>query len=116
MDSKELRIGNLFMEENSNEIIEVIGLEKNRIVFSGQFLDKWQAKPIPITEGWLLKFGYFIKPWGYVKEGSPLISFSLTPNQEYWIELGNGFKIYLPYVHTLQNFFQLTGDELKQNN
>jgi len=50
--------------------------------------------------------------WGYVKEESPLISFSLTPKEKYCVELGNGFRIDLPFVHTLQNLIQLTGTEL----
>ena len=51
--ANELRIGNLFIEENSNKIIEVIGLDKKTVEFSGKFLYQCQAKPIPLTEEWL---------------------------------------------------------------
>ena len=108
--ANELRIGNLLY--NDNVIVKIDA----RSIF-----DIWDDKgiknykPILLTEEWMVKFGYVIQPWGYVKEKSPLIRFSLTPKEKYWIEFGNGFIINLPHVHTLQNFIQLTGEELTLN-
>jgi hypothetical protein len=109
MKANELRLGNLFIEEHSDKIIEVIGLEKNKIIFSGMFLDKWQAKPIPLTEEWLLKFGFSIHEDGYIT----------CPNGYQWIlHLDNEFEfealnIIVVYVHQLQNlYFALTNKEL----
>ena len=112
MESTELRIGNLFIEENSKEIIEVIGLEKNRVVFSGIFLDKWQAIPIPLTEEWLIKFGFETKGSFYRVKGSRFVEI---------ISHGDGLDVcsqsilllHIKYVHQLQNlFFSLTNEHL----
>ena len=59
-----------------------------------------------LNADWLTKFGYVQQPWGWVKEGSPLINFA------YHVELGNGFRINLLYIHQLQNLIRLTGKEL----
>jgi hypothetical protein len=118
MESKELRLGNLFIEENSNKIIEVIGLEKNRVVFSGMFLDKWQAKPIALTEEWIFKFGFekltskkdgFLSDTYTYKKGISFIVYfdGVRLSVNFW--QGSEKK----YVHELQNFFfALTGAEL----
>lgn len=119
MKANELKIGNYVHYKNTdykdiprkiNYTCDpnLIGLERvsaNRIEYN-------HIEPIKLNQDWLLKFGYSFQPWGCVKEGSPLIKFSLTPNEKYWIELGNGFRIELPYVHTLQNLTELTGGEL----
>lgn len=121
MEAKELRIGNLFIEENSKKIIEVIGLEKNRVVFSGMFLDKWQAEPIPITKEWLLKFGfkendniYKLNNFGKFIFFEHLNSFGFYPSGllNSLMRMDN-----LKSVHQLQNlYFALTGKELEIDN
>jgi len=121
MEAKELRIGNLFIEENSKKIIEVIGLEKNRVVFSGMFLDKWQAEPIPLTEEWLLKFGfeendniYKLNNFGKFIFFEHLNSFGFYPSGllNSLMRMDN-----LKSVHQLQNlYFALTGKELEIDN
>jgi hypothetical protein len=58
MDSKELRLGNLFQDKYTKQVIEVMELSKEKILFSGNFKGKWQAEPIPLTEEWLVKFGF----------------------------------------------------------
>ena len=119
--ANELRIGNLFIEENSNKIIEVIGLDKKTVVFSGKFLYQWQAKPIPLTEEWLLKFGFenVHTDWFYkdiAKTNSYQFCFNICLSNGK-ITLDSGFDensiIKLKYVHQLQNlYFALTGAEL----
>jgi len=114
----ELRLGNI-VSVNKGFEMTVVAIFKDTVYldFEGNQGDVWEEKeedifPVPLTGEWFDKFGYELFPWGYVKEGSPLIAFSLTPKEKYWVELGNGFRIYLPYVYTLQNFIQLTGQEL----
>ena len=119
--ANELRIGNLFIEENSNKIIEVIGLDKKTVVFSWKFLYQWQAKPIPLTEEWLLKFGFenVHTDWFYkdiAKTNSYQFCFNICLSNGK-ITLDSGFDensiIKLKYVHQLQNlYFALTGAEL----
>jgi hypothetical protein len=113
MESKELRLGNLFIEENSNKIIEVIGLEKNRVVFSGMFVDKWQAKPIPLIEEWLEKLGFTKELDGlYRKNKSELIEILFYANG-WQVTTQSVCLNHIKYVHQLQNlYFALTGAEL----
>ena len=70
-------------------------------------------EPIPLTEEWLLKFGFIIHEDGYIT----------CPNGRQWIlHLDNEFEfealnIIVIYVHQLQNlYFALTGEELIINN
>jgi hypothetical protein len=122
MKPNELRIGNLFIEENSNEIIEVIELTKKDITFTGDFKGKWQAKPIEITHEWLLKFGFEIltdakkgfksTSYSYRKGISICIGFNYgVVTVDFW--QGNEKK----YIHELQNFFfAISGTELTYEN
>jgi hypothetical protein len=110
MEAKELRLGNLFIEENSKQIIEVIGLEKNRVVFSGMFLDKWQAKPIDLNEEWLLKFNFqkigknFRKYHDYDQGSREFILFYNHSSKHYEVKANNNFYE-VKYVHQLQNLY-----------
>jgi hypothetical protein len=134
LKATEIRIGNLFIEENSKKIIEVIGLEKNRIVFSGFFLDKWQAKPIPLAEESIGLFKNFSHT--FISRFRKEITFSTrkdnicTFKQKiqhinlfcdfrrniFYIKYGSK-KIYIKNVHQLQNlYFTLTGEELTLKN
>lgn len=117
--ASELRIGNLFIEENSKKTIEVVGLDNNRVVFSGMFLDKWQAKPIPLTEEWLLRFGFEKTnriDFGELKECFAKFSFALMiRNNKYYVDwIGGNTEI--EFVHELQNiYFTLHKTELTTN-
>ena len=123
LNASELRLGNLFIEENSGKIISVIGLEKNRIVFDGMFLDKWQAKPIKITEEWLKRM-----PFNYAD-----MEDTNEDNTWYWLKYGNylkfnsdkscgfeaifitinGFAFKIEYLHDFQNlYYTLTGNDV----
>ena len=96
VNANELRLGNLFIEENSGKIISVIGLEKNRIVFDGMFLEKWQAKPIEIKKEWINKANFDNDHWATK-----------------WILLKIPNPTGLNYIHELQNlYFALTKKEL----
>lgn len=116
MKSTELRLGNLFIEKYSRQIIEVEKLEKNAITFSGKFKGEWQADPMPLNEDILLKFGFKRFPWGLVKNELLFKDNIIKQCQELTIEIGNGFKTSVKYVHQLQNlYFALTLEELKIN-
>jgi len=123
MEAKELRIGNFFNEKYSSETIKVVGLSEDRIDFSGCYLSKWQCEPIPLTEEWLLKFGFenkeskiyflMVNKWGFAigSDGS----YGLYNNQDAW-NRGESFsnRETIDYVHQLQNlYFALTGEELE---
>jgi hypothetical protein len=65
-------------------------------------------EPIPLTEEWLLKFGFKKSSWGWIKNGVNIqkgftLAFSSNKN-----------SIEIKHLHQLQNlYFALTGQELE---
>jgi len=136
MKANEFRIGNLV--ERDGNILEVIRVAKDGIVnydlvrkSQGMHVNSGNVIPIPLTEEWLLKFGFekidrrinetYEKDLGafYFQiilmndDKSYNVRFSNDTFKEEGDRVGLGL-IY--YVHQLQNlFFVLTGEELKIN-
>jgi hypothetical protein len=72
-------------------------------------LNTW--KPIPITEEWLLKFGFIPNPYeDRYEKGVLYVECDKTKGEtQLWVENMPHIK----YVHELQNlYFALTGEEL----
>ena len=130
MKAQELRIGNLLKDIDGNivEVITVYGIG-NYVVHSSihQFAiiekDDDLIIPIPLTEEWLLRFGFKRHHSDY---SNGVIYIKDVPNSlifrwgVYPFELGSGFQINmgkpLECVHQLQNlYFALTGEELIYN-
>jgi len=120
MKTKELRIGNWINTIEGHAQVKAMsekGLMATPIMDGGDLL-VW-AKPIPLTEGWLLKLGFY-------RQGSVMFlgvryqRYTLGRNSLYSID-GKSF-IYdvndhdlceINYVHQLQNlYFALTNTEL----
>jgi hypothetical protein len=112
--ANELRIGNL-VYDNLGDILKIkaISLESGLS----------HIEPIPLTEEWLLKFGFERHHSDY---SNGVIYIKDVPNNNefkwgvYPFELGSGFIINksknLKYVHQLQSlYFTLTGEELTIN-
>ena len=116
--ANELRIGNLVYNENK----QIVSVSASRIVLCDDKRVKYQ--PIPLTEEWLVKFGFYqsksaeyeglcaynIPSWGRVviQDGT------LQPDQYYFLD---GLTQEIEYVHQLQNlYFALTGEELTFKN
>lgn len=114
MEAKELRIGNLVLSPYDNANIEVNGTDI--FMLENKHHREVKFQPIPLTEEWLLKFGFKRFPWGLVK-GNILFKDNLkNPCEELILEIGNGFRVTIKYVHQLQNlYFALTGKELTLN-
>lgn len=119
MKASELRLGNLFIEEYTNSIIQVIQLETDKIFFSLKFVSQWQAKPIPLTEEWLLKFGFEKNFNNFYeklinKDEDDFIGKLTDYGFAYYIDKKDNYPlIYIKYVHQLQNlYFALTSEEL----
>ena len=118
MKATELRIGNLIFQLGQITTIENISRSINdwERVNNKRLFD---CTPIPITEEWLLKFGFTLYP-----SGSYCIDLFNTDNYlAFDIKYNKGFvylnietesiKIDCHYVHQLQNlYFALTGEEL----
>ena len=114
MNVQEFRVGNYVFDEDGEVYqlrpIDIYNISVNPDCFN----------PIPLTEEWLLKFGFEDRQRGFfsIKAGSTF--FRLTPPQfmgewqtEYcWVY--DDFKFTeIKYVHQLQNlYFALTGEEL----
>lgn len=136
MKTSELRIGNL-VQAKSPERQEWESLVVVTTTYLKLFIrNKVDFKPIPLTLGWLLKFGFvehfignkFSESWYELKylsnEHEPIITswVSILINIETWScvicdeypdEIGANTKIKIEYVHQLQNlYFALTGEEL----
>jgi hypothetical protein len=121
MESRELRIGNYvnWIIPFSNEYspkkvdIKILSLINN---------DSDICKPIPLTEEWLLKFGFKddnVKGYFYLELNDDLYIY-LNPNSM-GIAIKNQYEgfsdhssfIFFKYIHQLQNlYFALTGEEL----
>lgn len=114
--AKELRIGNWvdYKVKDNHVQLELNDFEEmnKNVDFLG-----WMLKPIPLTEEWLIKFGFVRKDnnefkFLHLKHAS--IQLHLIKGKGYWL-YKNGWIIGNPmkYVHQLQNlYFALTSQEL----
>ena len=108
MKPEELRIGNYILNPK-NKIIQVeeIGSYESPLTL---FIDMY--KPIPITEKWLIKFGFEFIEQKWINEYITIVLFA---DGYYYLTFNLkqvGCK--LEYIHQLQNiYFALTGKELK---
>lgn len=106
MKASELRIGNLVNYGNAVKQLDA-ELFLQLLKYTTPF------EPITLTEEWLLKFGFERKPWGLIKGGLLFRDNIKNPCSELTLEVGNGFRVTVQYLHQLQNlYFALTGEEL----
>jgi len=108
LSKNELRIGNL--TNNNGYISAITGQD---IYDLSQGMDSECFQPIPLTEEWLLKFGFekCLNQYKKVTETKPFIILFLEGQFQY-DDLR--YRTNLQYVHQLQNlYFALTGEELK---
>jgi hypothetical protein len=117
MKANELRIGNLIYYSDKQTTCSVTDITISHI-YEGAMA----AYPIPLTEEWLLKFGFRIRD---VKTAKKHVFYSQFKEHAYGfsrcrIVLGAESRVLLggtvipcSYVHQLQNlYFALTGEEL----
>ncbi len=111
MEAKELRIGNYLQKYSGNGFFEVT-LEDLTIIELGQS----KSNPIPLTEEWLLKFGY--KKVNTLYDTTQVFQKRLC----HIVYFRNGILSFsfgtteIKYVHSFQNaIFALTNQELTLN-
>ena len=115
MNANELRLGNYVMihdyaKGNRQQTVEELG------VCQVNLLDEQYCTPIPLTEEWLLKFGF--ETWE-TEVSLQIYDFWQLYNLKIAIYKGNFYtdinakKIFIKHVHQLQNlYFALTSEEL----
>ena len=105
MKANELRLGNLVLFENRAVIVSAINSE------DGNELDMYSA--IPLTEEWLLKFG-FVKSDNYGNDEYRINGYSYFRGSFYISDCDEcGESVEIDFVHELQNlYFALTKKEL----
>lgn len=116
MKTIELRVGNYYYDCSTDEI-EIITGKTFLQIFTGKLSC---MKPIPLTEEWLLKFGFVKYKLGHdtYKLKKFIIEAGLFKKTPYCfrmkIDKENSLALSeIKYVHSLQNlFFALTGEEL----
>jgi len=118
MKANEIRIGNYVdcVNKRHNEKyieIESVTCEKINVEFREYSLS--DCKPIPLTEDWLLKFGFMTNGNYWTNLVIDLDYITQEDYFEYEIQFPflDWVKRDLKYVHQLQNlYFALTGEEL----
>jgi hypothetical protein len=117
MKAQELRIGNLLEFSNGIQPTKIVTV--GRRFFSSAAIEKEDGdfgitpyyRGIPLTEEWLLRFGFVSNPYQDRYENQSIhIECNKTRGvTELWIESMPHIK----YVHQIQNlYFALTGEEL----
>lgn len=112
MEARGLRIGNLIRDNiNSRDVVVTPELIKDISDWGTSMLmtnpPKPVFKPIPLTEEWLLMFGFNGWDIGHY-------TLALTNGNFFHIDNESPIARNVKYVHQLQNlYFALTGEELK---
>ena len=111
MKASELRIGNWFNNGDSNYVVDSSWF----CDYLGSLGEHFTVNPIPLTEEWLLKFGFEKKinddDFDYWLKGEFDDTFLCEHADGFCYNFGFGHE--LKHVHQLQNlYFALTGEEL----
>lgn len=121
MKAEELRLGNLVNEKGD---IVPIGFRSFQYMKENESLFFDWVKPIPLTEKWLLKFGFFLNnrnEYAMIQRGFTSAIVITTKNDydyflfEWYINMDEKITLStVETVHDLQNkIFALTGEELE---
>jgi len=120
MKAAELRIGNYVNAEHKMYgekyiVVESVGFDSINISFRRYLIEN--IEPIPLTEEWLLRFGFEeLKNKFYTKGRMSYHAKYGWKILEKWVSGWLGVQE-IKYVHQLQNlYFALSGEELTLNN
>tara|TARA_R110000772_G_C13310212_1_gene439988 strand:- start:29118 stop:29438 length:321 start_codon:yes stop_codon:yes gene_type:complete len=103
MEAKELRIGNYFSWEGKSTTMK-LGHFEDHLLYPN---DRRKYQPIPLTEEWLVKFGFKFRD-----ETDCWHLNYLTINKNF-VMMDIDMHVYFDYVHQLQNlYYALTNKEL----
>jgi hypothetical protein len=118
MKASELRIGNLLRDKVSKTELEVVELTENnittKVIDRSKFplKDGWGLEYIPLTEEWLLKFGFIEnEEHGYFEFDRFIVAYNDLIDSFYLCDIDVFVKI--ETVHHLQNlYFAIRNKEL----
>lgn len=112
MEAKELRIGNLVINEFENYKGKHSDLTE---ALASDMMNCEDLKPIPLTEEWLIKFGFEQNHWESENRDQKTMCFN-GQSIEVWNDgrfYMSEIDLFITSVHQLQNlYFALTGSEL----
>lgn len=119
MKPEELRIGNIVQDHNGFQM-QVVGIFEDEILldFEGNEGDVWQfskkemelLQGVPLTESWLLNYGFIEEDGFWIKGEIVLIEFEGCFALDA-VDVSCPPK--LPHIHQLQNlYYALTNEEL----
>ena len=116
MKANELRLGNwviCYDPSSGKEVFNQIDILDLRLL-CGELQSKIKIKPIPLTEEWLLKFGFEAEYENVYGNTQEFLQIEFTVKG--YVKLADGYyhdSTPMLYVHQLQNlYFALTGEEL----
>lgn len=119
MNANELRIGNLIQWESTGDIESVVDIKTSSMKYHTiNDINIKDCKAIPLTEEWLLRFGFSKYDSGrFINFYREELIFGVTLNKETGkFNLAGEYTYDFPcnYVHQLQNLYlALTGEELE---
>ena len=113
MKASELRLGNWVECLSSTQQVQGVKMygDCSEVDLTAiHWIDDVDIKPIPLTEEWLLKFGFETKDKVFWDVGNFRVGQDRWGGYDY---VSRRVDIDLKYVHQLQNlYFALTGEEL----
>jgi hypothetical protein len=112
IDVRELRVGNLLYNERT-----VVTIDARSIFDIWDKSEKYE--PIPLSQSWLKRFGFEIAENSYFKGVFNIWVNNICIHQDtfdvtvFSLYNYNDTKVYIQYIHQLQNiFFALRGEEI----
>ena len=119
MKARELRIGNYILYGETHTIFQVMTINEDGYTVKNDieetWIEQWAFYGIPLTEDWLVKFGFKKSKHWYTLGDIAIYKDMARLTQKVdgmYVEIYNQFKC-PEYVHQLQNlYFALTGEEL----
>ena len=118
MKTTELRIGNYVMDSpvNGDDVLDVQAIYTNLIIHEERHVYNDELRPIPLTEEWLLRFGFKHSGNGFFIHAKSLIELANIGDEYFHSGIKGVSLINVHFVHQLQNlYFALVGEELQLN-
>jgi len=127
LSAQDLRIGNLHLytvEDKHDERgvwDELAVIDAEDLVYLSNYPDDNNYKPVPLTEDWLLRAGFYSEE--FFEDSRPIYVLDIDGEESFYVDwdtlqpVETGYniaKVKIEHVHQLQNlFFAIRGKELE---